>query len=389
MFAPVAGARLYKIVNRKKLLLTRLADALGWAVLWPKKLLPAPPPLDPREVTSILLIRTAYIGDVVMTLPLLGPLRRGFPRARITFLTSQAAAPLLLDNPLVDEVLAYDPFWFYPRPKGEYLAFARALRRRRFDLVIEARGDIREILLLACAAPAKRRLSYDVGGGGWLLSDVVPYPGLKHKVEYHLDLARHLGCPVEGLDWRVRLTPEEEAQVDQALARVGVGGPFVAFHPGSRLELKRWAHQRYTDLADRLIASGGPTPLFLGAASETAQVREILGLMQNPAPHLAGELNLRQLAGVLGRARLLVCNDSAPMHIAAAMGTGCLALFGPSKSVETAPFGPGHRVAELEMPCRAACDESTCLHTPRHECMERLTVEPVWQALQEMLGPRE
>ena len=125
--------------------------------------------------------------------------------------------------------------------------------------------------------------------------------------------------------------------------------------------------------------------MFLGAAEEKGQVEEILGLMHTPALSLAGELNLRQLAGALGRAKALVCNDSAPMHIAAAMGTPCLAIFGPSKSVETAPYGPGHKVAKVEVPCRVACDESVCLRQPYHECMERLEVEPVWRTLQGML----
>ena len=138
----------------------------------------------------------------------------------------------------MDEVIAYDPFWFYPSSMRAYGKFIRQMRTRAFDLVIEARADIRDILLLAWPLKARYRLSYDVGGGGYLLTHVVPYPGLKHKVEYHLDLVRYLGYRGNGLEWGVYPSNQEQQRVSAIMAEQGIGQPFIAVHPGSRLSLE-------------------------------------------------------------------------------------------------------------------------------------------------------
>ena len=378
---------MYKIVNRRKYLLTACADAVLRAVCWPRRLGRPPPPV-PESIASILVIRTAYVGDVVLTLPLLKPLRDRFPAAKISFLTSSGAAPLLRNHPQVDEILTYDPFWFYPHsPKRAYLQWRRDMRPRRFDLVIEARADLREILMLVRPLRARCKVSYAVGGGGCLLTHVVPYPGLKHKVEYHLDLARFLGCPVAGAPRaEIHLTAAEWQRVDALLAERRLGGGFIALHPGSRLPLKKWSPAGWADAGAGLAAATGLPLALLGTAAEDADVRRIAGLLRSPAVALAGQLGLRELAGVLARARLLLCHDSGPMHIAAAMRTPVVALFGPSKSAETAPYGTAHRVVEAACACRAACDESRCRNPAGHVCMQAITAEAVRRAALELLA---
>ena len=248
---------MYKIINKKKLYATIAADIVGTLACAPARLCMRREEIRPAEVKEILLIRTAYIGDVVMTLPLLKPLRERFPQARISFLTATRAAAVLENNPYLDEIVRYDPFWFYPTPKAGYRSFVRELRRTPYDLVIEARGDIRELLFLVRPLKARHKVGHDVGGGGYLLTDVVPYGGLKHKVEYHLDIARHLGCPDGPVEWGVYLGGEEQKSVDEVLGRAGIAGAFVALHPGSRLPLKRWFPERYAALCDELGSPPG------------------------------------------------------------------------------------------------------------------------------------
>jgi len=185
---------LYKIINRRKLWATRLADSAGKLIFLPRLLLRKPRPIEPGSIRDILVIRTAYIGDVVMTLPMLKPLRQRFPAARLSFLTAPAAAPLLAGNPYVDEVLTFTPRWFYPSARDGYWHFIRRLRQRHVDLVIETRADIRELFAFVSPVKARYKVSYDVGGGGYLLTHVVPYPGVKHRVEYHLDIG-----PIPGM----------------------------------------------------------------------------------------------------------------------------------------------------------------------------------------------
>lgn len=375
----------YKIVNRRKRYATAAADALGSALFFPRRLRREREIL-PGEVREILVVRTAYIGDVVMTLPLLKPLKERFPAARITLLTSAGAAGLVAGHPQLDEIVPYNPFWFYATGVRPYLAFMRTMRTRSYDLVIEARGDIREILLLAWPLRARHTVSYAVGGGGFLLDHVVPYPGIKHKVEYHLDIARYLGCTVGPVEWGLVSRPEEHRALDALLGSVGVTGAYAAIHPGSRLPLKMWPLERYAALADRLAERHGLPVVLLGAPEERALAGKVADLMGHRTVNLAGALDLRGLACLLSRAALLVCNDSSPMHIAAAVGTPTVAIFGPSKSVETAPFSPVGSVVERVYPCRFSCDESTCGNTAKpHGCLRDITVEEVLAAAEATL----
>jgi predicted lipopolysaccharide heptosyltransferase III len=378
---------MYKIINKKKRYATIAADIVGTLAYAPARLCARREEIRPAEVRELLVIRTAYIGDVVMTLPMLKPLRQRFPQARISFLTGTRAAAVLENNPYLDAVIGYDPFWFYRTGASGYRSCIRELRRTRFDVVIEARADIRELLFLVRPLKARHKVSYAVGGGGYLLTDVVPYGGLKHKVEYHLDIARHLGCPDGPVAWGIYLREEEERMVEETLRRAGIGGPFIAVHPGSRLPLKLWSPERYAALCDALGDSQGLPVVLFGSADERQLAARIAGIANRKTVNLAGGLTLREMAGLFSRATILVCNDSSPMHIAAAMKTPTVAVFGPSKSVETGPYAVPSRVVEKDYPCRYDCDESTCRNSARpHGCMRDIAVEDVLCAAQDLLA---
>ncbi len=377
---------MYKIINRKKFVATLLADTLGKIIFLPCTMLRRQEAISPEEIRSLCLIRTAYIGDVVMTLPLLPALKQRFPQAKITVLTATSAAPLLRHNPHVDTVLTIDPFWFYPKTIREWLRRIRQLRTHRFDLVIEARGDIRDIALIAFVLRGRYRVSYDVGGGGYLLTHVVPYPGPCHKVDYHCHIARYLGAVTERVEEKIYLAPADRDVAVRLLADKGINGPFFAMHPGSRLALKRWYPERFAALSDQLISRYRLPVVLLGAGPEKALLRQIQGLAGNRIVPIMEPLELGQLAAVLELASVFVCHDSAPMHIAAAMQTPTVAIFGPSKSEETAPYTPRSVVVEKNVPCRASCDEGRCRHREYHACMRQVTVADVLTAVNRLLG---
>ncbi|MBF0317481.1 MAG: glycosyltransferase family 9 protein [Nitrospirae bacterium] len=383
--------RRYKIINRRKSLLTAMADLVGNAVFLPVRLLtgrsgvPAQLPGE-SDVREILVVRTSFIGDVIMTLPILRPLKERFPRARVTFLTSRVASEVLRTNPYVDEIITYDPFWFYPSPKADYIRFIRSLQGRSFDLVIEARGDIRELLLLVGPLKAPCKVSYDVGGGGFLLTHVVPYEGLRHKVIYHMGLVKYLGCRVDTIDWGFYLQPEERARALEIIHTCKVKPPFLALHPGSRMPLKKWPVERYAMLCDMLAEEYGMQVVVFGSRVDRDSVAGIMRSVRYSINHgvvnLSERLTLREFAGVIAHGSLLVCNDSAPMHVAACEGVPAVAIFGPSKSVETAPYGDIHTVVEKDsFPCRYSCDEAVCHNRRRHACMLDISVQDVFDAV--------
>lgn len=376
----------YKIVNRRKLVVTAVLDTLLSIAMRPFRAGPPKKLPDPESVRSLLLIRTAYLGDVVMTLPMLEPLRRRFPNARITFLTSPAASALLENNPYVDEVLVCEPFWFYPTGIREYLQFRRQLKKRTFDLVIEARGDIRDILLLAAVPTSRAVVSYAVGGGGALLSHVVPFERVRHKVDYHLDIARFLGCDCDPFQWNLFLTPEEKASATDLLKALGVESRFVAAAPGSRLPLKQWPPERCAALYDRIIRELNCPVVIFGVPSEQAFIDKICGQMRERPISLVGKSGIRQVAALFLQARLVICNDSAPMHLAACVGTPVVAIFGPSISGETGPYGEGHQVVEKSFSCRIDCDENTCHHQIHQECLRSVEVEEVFSSVRNALA---
>ena len=376
---------MYKIINKKKRIATIIADSLGKTIFRAAKLFEKPKKNDFENVKSILVIRTAYIGDVVMTLPMLKPLKERFPEAKISFLTSSSAKDILINNPYLDEIITFNPFWFYPAKIKEYLKFIREFKKRKFDLIIEARGDIREFLFLVWPLKARFKVSYDVGGGGYLLSHVVPYADVCHRVEYHLDIVRYLGGKGNDICWDIYLKENEIRKVEQILRENEIHKSFISIHPGSRQPLKRWAKERYALLADMLIKQEGRGVVFLGSPGERQLVESIVNKMKATPVNLVGKTNLREMAGIFSKSALVVCNDSAPMHIAAAVDTPIVAVFGPSKSVETGPYGNKNIVVEKDYPCRFTCDESVCSHHVFNACMADILVEDVFDAVKKCL----
>ncbi len=377
---------MYKIINRKKQFVTAVLDTVGKIIFSPVSLFRKKDPIKPETVKKICVIRTAYIGDVVMTLPMLAPLQQRYPDAAITFLTSTASASLLENNPYINDVLTFEPFWFYPTGIKNWLNFLMKLRTRSFDLVIETRGDIRELALIVFWMHARYRVSYDVGGGGYLLTHTVPYPGLTHKVDYHLNIVKYLGGVTQDARAEIFFSQAEEDRVEQLIDNNGISGEFIAIHPGSRLPLKLWGVGRYARLCDQVIQRTGKSVVLLGSRHEAALTTLLQELAQEELISLAGQLEIRELAGVLARAGLFICNDSAPMHISAAVNTPTVAIFGPSKAQETAPYTTRNRVVKSDFSCRYTCDESRCTAPEYHGCMEKVSVDDVLTAVVQITG---
>lgn len=377
---------MYRIINKKKKATTMAADFIGGLICQVTGLKKTPLPMDPDRIRRILIIRTAYVGDVMMTVPMLKPLKTRFKNAHITFLTASSAQDVLIGNPYVDAVETYNPFWFYSGKLTEYLSFIRKFKKKRFDLIIEARGDIRDLLLLTAPIKADYKVSYDVGGGGFILTDTVPHPRINHRVHYHLDIAEYLGalCDYSKIEWKVYLTDREKQQVADTLSTIGVSQGFWCAHPGSRVELKQWSINKYTQTFDMISNYIGLPLVLLGGPKDGPVVQEIQSKMTTSSIQLTGKTSLREMAGILEKARLFFCNDSAPMHIAAAMDTPIVALFGPSKPDQTGPYTDRAVVVKKDIPCRERCDENRCGRTRRQECMTSLMPKDVLAAVKQL-----
>lgn len=373
----------YKIVNQRKLRWVRAADGLLDRL--PRRKTRQEVPENPRR---ILAVRLAYLGDVILTLPALKALKECYPAARLDLLTGTVGADLLAGQPGLDRVLGWDAPWFYPTgPAGAlgWLGLIRRLRRDRYDWAVDFRGDIRNAALVLRASGAPLRLGYDSGGGGRFLTHPVAWQETRHKSEFHLDLLRGIGISApEGETPVIRLPEEEILTMEEELqGRDLPPGEFAAVHPGSRLSSKRWSEMGFQEVIRRLMERGLPVVL-LGTAGEaplTGRLAEATG-----AVDLAGRLEIRRLAALLSRAAITVANDSAPMHLAAAVGSPVVGIFGPSKPEETAPLGPRSRAVAGPVDCRPECDENGCSRVDGPICLDAVRPEMVWEAVEEILS---
>jgi len=387
----------YKIVNQRKRAKIFLLDTLlrrffyAGAAKNGTRHGGGQPPVG--AIRKILAIRLAYIGDLVMTLPALEALKALYPEAEIHLLTSRRAAPVASGHPALDRIVTYDAPWFYPQ-KGrfrvkEYRALMKALKKESYDLVIDFRGDFRNILFLVRPLASTFRVSYGITGGDYFLTSVVPYRKIVHRTDYHLDLVKYLGGPNEGSrQAKIYLTEEECRSARELLAENGITDdrPNIGFCPGARERLKEWGALNFARLAEKILLNGPCRIILFGSESDREIAQGILTSCTVPGlVDMTGYTTLRQLMACFTHLDLVVANDSAPMHLAAALNVPVAGLFGPSKAIETAPVSPAARTVEAYVPCRFACDESACRVENHRLCMKKVTPDQVYHTCRDLL----
>ena len=339
---------------------------------------------SPTRQPRILLVKLSSFGDILHALPTLEALRDAYPLAHITWLVEAAYAPLLSGHPALDEV------WIAPRLRpAEFFSgsnpaalrrLVQQLRTRPFDLVVDVQGLLKSAIWVALAkSPRKvgydktRELSYLA-----LTERVKPFDPEAHAVWRYLNLAHYLGGPPTLPRFRLRL----DAAVDIAALIPGkVDRPLAVLHPGARWASKLWPPASWASLAEWLHGQGFQVAVT-GSAADQELVAGIVQQSQAPLLNLAGRTSLAQLAGILRQARLAVTTDTGAMHLAAALGTQVTALFGPTAPWRTGPFGDGHQVVRLGLPC-SPCFKRQC---PDPRCLNDLTPEMVEAACEKILS---
>ncbi|MCL6622642.1 MAG: lipopolysaccharide heptosyltransferase I [Syntrophobacterales bacterium] len=330
----------------------------------------------------LLLIKLSSFGDVIHALPTLEALREAYPRAVITWLVEEVFAPLLSGHPALDRV------WVVPRVRpgrpGAFrdvhrlLTMARQLRQERFDAVLDLQGLLKSALWTALA-PSPRKVGYD---GTRELSylplteRLPPYDPEAHAVRRYLEVARHLGATPGEPRFRLGHLVQEPRGLGEK------GGPLVVLHPGARWPSKLWPVEHWAALAAALGHEGFRVALT-GSDADRGLTQAIASRVGDEVLDLAGRTDLGELAWVLQRARLMVSVDTGPMHLAAALGTPVVALFGPTAPWRTGPFGPGHEVVRLGLPC-SPCLKRRC---PEPRCLAELPVARVLLGVRKLLSP--
>jgi heptosyltransferase-3 len=348
------------------------------------------------ELAHALVVMLRHHGDVLLASPVLGVLKAHAPKLEVDALVYDDTAPMLEGHPALAQLHAVGRDWkresLLQRLAAEARLYGR-LRARRYDLIVHLTEQPRGAWL-ARGLGARYSVAPAVRGRGsfWARSFTHLYPlagnGRRHKVEANLDALRRIGVQPAMDERRTRFVPgaAAEARVDALLAAEGLGeGGFIHIHPASRWRFKCWSAERNAELIDRLAAGHRVVLTAAPAADEIALVEQIVAKTRARPLVLAGKLHIKELGALTGRARLFVGVDSMPMHLAAAMGTPTVALFGPSGDQEWRPWRVKHRVVSSNHPCRP-CGNDGCGGGKVSECLTTLGVDPVYDAVQQLLA---
>ena len=332
----------------------------------------------------ILLVQTAFLGDVVLTTPLLAALRRHAPDATIAMLVTPAAAALVAHHPALDRVVIDDKRGA-DRGLGGLARLARRLRAERFTIAIAAQKSIRTALALR-AAGIPRRIGFASAPGARLYTDRVPRPLDRHDRDRLLGLLAPLGVDRVDpalLQPRIVVDAATEARAAALVAaHADTGRPLVALCPGSAWRTKRWPAASFAALA-RALDADGYRCLVLGGPDERALTASVAAAADGRAVDLGGKTDLPLLAAVMTRVAVAVTNDSAPMHLATAAGTPQVAIFCATVPGQGyGPLGPRAEVVDRDLACRP-CGRHGGEHCPRgtDDCMELVTVADVRAAV--------
>ncbi len=339
----------------------------------------------------ILVMRPDHMGDLLLSIPALQALRALRPHWHIGLLVGPWNEELALHIPSVDEVLTLPFPWFDRRPKGGWAAPYQLLRREAaklqtggWDAALVLRHDFWWGAMLAAAAGVPVRIGYDMAECRPFLTHAVPSGSLRHETEQCLTLVQAMIPGGASLDLTfeergLRLTREEEQFSARWLLERGIQGPVIAVHPGAGAPVKLWPVERFASVAQALAADSGAAVMVTGSAAEHSLVRAVVERCGGTAYEAAG-LRIGELAALLRRCTLAVGTDSGVMHLAAAVGTPTVRLYGP---VDPARFGPAgrpcqHVVVRSEPAC-VPCNRLDIpdAELPLHPCMRSISVEAV------------
>jgi len=354
-------------------------------------LVPKPNRLPPSDsAIRILVIEYWNLGDLAILVPFLSRLRNSFPGARIALLVNANLKFFLEAQELVDEFISIRVPWAqhfsrwkkYNPFSGLVLPFLRvvwSLRKRRFDWVFSGRMDIRDNLLMWLSA-TPRRIGYGIGGGGFLLTDrVSPDLSRPHRADIWLRLLSAVDVPLDQSTGSLKVGESGQQGAARFLRTRGIphDATIIGFHPGARIPIRRWGDERFTDVALTLLRHEDVHVVWFSEP----------GLSANPPAHdrcHLANLDFDSFLALLSQCRLLVCNDSGPMHLANLLAVPVVAIFGSTNPVWFGPRGSHDRVViRPEMWCRPCFDY--CIFDQPY-CLRAIKPKEVLQAASDLLA---
>ena len=332
-------------------------------------------PLHPGSVRKILFVRLDRIGDVVLSTPAFRALKKHFPGAELTVLLRSSTRGLVEQNPYVDRILTVDN-------ARESIRVIRELRSDRFDLLIDPYDDWPlESALIAGLSGARVRIGYAVAGREaffttWLQP---PLPG-RHMTNVVMDSLKPLGISPVDAGPEVFLTKAELASAREWLDERTDGGlPVIGLHPGATFETQRWPLEYFSELGALLLRERQGRIIVLGGPADRPLVAELVKRLGDSARSCI-TADIRRFSALLACCRLLVCNNSGPLHLGSALGVQTVSFMGPTLRDRWYPRGERHAVLRIDdLPC-IGCNAGFC-RIGTQECMRQIRPERVLEAI--------
>ncbi|MEK7309112.1 MAG: putative lipopolysaccharide heptosyltransferase III [Nitrospirota bacterium] len=354
-----------------------------------------------KDIKKILVIKFRHIGDVLLTVPAIRALKETFPGVSISALVNSGTEEVLTGNTVVDEVIVFDRALKSLPAVSRYvkeIKFIRGIRLRRFDMTVDLTGGDRAAVV-SFISGARYRLAWNPGKKGFLskrflYTHLADIDKQKHMVLQNLDVVKNFGITTEDTDVDFFIPGEARLLINKILKENNIksGDTIVHVHPTSRWLFKCWKDEYMADVIEWLIEQG--IRVIMTSAPDGKEMEKAKKILSLTSPrtknyaseviNLCGKTTIKELAAISEISDLFIGVDSAPMHIAAAVGTPVIALFGPTGR-EWIPYGQGNIVISKDMPCKP-CKKGMCEGILLRECMAAIKPDDVKEAVCKILN---
>lgn len=362
-------------------------DLLGSALFYPARI--SRRPMDIGAIKRILVIRLDHIGDVVMTRPSLRAVYKKFPNATIDLLVSDEIAPLFLNSKEIRHVILAKNGWFSRKASffqmvKEFFHLVSLLKKEHYDLGLDFRGDLRNILLMFFSR-IRYRLGYGVTGGGFLLTEAFPYDRTAHQVMVNLNLLRFFHVAQDNKLMPFEYT-QDRAQMfwkDFGIEPATTVLPRVMVHMGAGSTAKQWGADNFRALLQKISEANLAQILLIGTEAEKEALPDLRLHVQNIID-VRGKVTLQDLPILMDICDIFIGNDSGPAHIAAAQGLEIVLIASGTNDVRFwHPWTDRLRLLQYQVPC-SPCGFKSC-PVSGHPCLENIPVEQVFDAFRSVL----
>jgi predicted lipopolysaccharide heptosyltransferase III len=338
---------------------------------------------------KVLIIKLRYIGDTLSLIPVIDNLKERVPGVIVDVMVNKGTEEVLASHPGVTKIWAYDRYLAKKNIISSiyyHITLIKHLISSHYDCVIDfSHGDRAAFLSFMTTAPYRVTYGKSSFFSRFLMNRFVRSdPFNHHIVDYQLQALKLFGIDHFGNEIRLPLPAPVQARIDNVLSGLGVtmNSFNVAIHPGARGRLRQWPPERFSEIARRLRSSYSAAIILIGGPGEKALVEAVEGYMGFPASFKSNGLSLTEMGALFSRCHLFIGNDSAPAHIAAAVGCPTLTLFGPTFPHMWRPLSSVGEVVFKDVPC-CGCRQESCIR-PEKTCMELIEVDEVWRKAKAM-----